>query len=94
VSQPGVANLLEILAACTGPGRDPAALAAEFRSYQQLKEATIDAVIGVLAPIQRRYAELAGDPGQVRAVLATGAAQVRERAAATVTRARRAIGLL
>jgi len=93
-ARPGVANLLEILAGCTGAGPDLAGLAAGFGSCRQLKEATAEAVIGVLAPIQRRYAELAADPGQARSVLATGAARVRERAAGTVGRARSAIGLL
>lgn len=90
--QPGVANLLEILAACTG-GR-PAALAADFPTYRQLKVATTDAVIATLAPVQRRYAELARESGHVRGVLADGAARARERAAVTVARARRALGLL
>lgn len=92
VDKPGVSNLLAILAA--GTGQDPAALAAGFGSYRQLKDATAEAVIGLLTPIQRRYAALAADPGQVRAVLAAGAARARERAAGTVARARRAIGLL
>lgn len=94
VARPGVANLLEILAGCTGTGQDPAGLAASFGSCQQLKEATAEAVIGLLTPIQHRYAELAADPGQVRTVLAAGAVRARERAAGTVARARRAIGLL
>jgi tryptophanyl-tRNA synthetase len=94
VGRPGVANLLAILAACTSPGRDPATLATEFSSHRQLKAATTEAVIGALAPIQHRYAELAADPNQVRAVLAAGAAQARERTGRTVARARRAVGLL
>ncbi|HEY8471442.1 MAG TPA: tryptophan--tRNA ligase [Natronosporangium sp.] len=92
VAAPGVANLLEILAACTG--RDSIPPVAEFRSYEQLKAATADAVIDLLAPIQRRYRELASHPSHVRQVLADGAARARQRAGATVTRARRAIGLL
>jgi tryptophanyl-tRNA synthetase len=92
VGRPGVANLLEILAACAG--RDPAVLAGQFDSCQRLKDAAAEAVIGLLAPIQRRHAELAADPGYVGSVLAGGATRARERAAGTVTRARRAIGLL
>jgi tryptophanyl-tRNA synthetase len=94
VTQPGVANLLEILAGCSGTGRDPAAVAADFDSYRQLKAATAEAVIGLLAPVQRRYRELATDPDRLRAILAEGAGRARERAAATLARARRAIGLL
>lgn len=90
--KPGVSNLLEILAACTGG--DPAALAAGFTSYRQLKTATTEAVIGVLAPLQRRYAELARDPATIAEILAQGAERARERATVTVARARRALGLL
>jgi tryptophanyl-tRNA synthetase len=86
--QPGVTNLLDILAACTGsaPG--------EFTSYGALKRAVTDAVEATLAPLRVRYAELAADPGYVNAVLADGRARVRETARATVGRAREALGLL
>ena len=87
-AQPGVTNLLAILSACTG--REPDAIA----SYGALKREVTDAVDAVLAPIRQRYAELARDPGYVTAVLADGASRVRPHAAATVSRARRAIGLL
>jgi tryptophanyl-tRNA synthetase len=92
VRAPGVSNLLEILAACRG--RDSIPRLADFSSYGQLKSATTDAVIDVLAPIQRRYHELARHPSYVRKVLADGAARASERAGATVARTRRAIGLL
>jgi tryptophanyl-tRNA synthetase len=92
VRKPGVSNLLAIVAACTGG--DPATLAAGISSYRQLKAVTTEAVIATLAPIQRRHAELLRDQPYVRGVLAAGAARVRERAAATVARTRRALGLL
>ena len=86
--QPGITNLLDILAACTGsaPGT--------FVSYGALKREVTDAVEGLLAPIRARYAELAADPGYIDGVLADGRARVRETAQATVRRARQAIGLL
>ncbi len=88
--KPGVANLLAILSACTGA--DPAQL--HFDTYAELKAAVTDAVIGTLAPLQVRYAELAADPRRLRAVLADGAARACVRPRATVARAARAIGLL
>lgn len=90
--KPGVSNLLEILAACTGA--DPAGAGRELTSYRSLKSAVTEAVIDTLAPIQHRYATLARDPEAVREVLATGAERARDRAGATVARARRALGLL
>ncbi|HEX2774538.1 MAG TPA: tryptophan--tRNA ligase [Micromonosporaceae bacterium] len=91
-TRPGVANLLEILAACAGGS--PAALAEELPSYGHLKRAVVEAVVAVLQPIQRRHAELARDPGYVRGVLADGAARARERTGDVVARAKRAIGLV
>jgi tryptophanyl-tRNA synthetase len=91
-SKPGVSNLLEILAACTGSTPDEAERG--IGSYTRLKTTVADVVIDALAPLQRRHRALARDPGQVREVLAAGAASTRERAGATVARARRAIGLL
>lgn len=90
--RPGLANLLTILAACTG--EDPARLAETFDGYRQLKEVVADAVVAVVEPIQRRYAELAGDPEMVRKILQEGAIRAREIARHTVSDAKRAIGLL
>lgn len=91
-TRPGVANLLEILAACTGS--TPAALAGEFGSYGRLKAAVADAVIARIDPVRGRYADLAGEPEHVRSVLRAGAERARSATAETVGRARRAIGLL
>lgn len=92
VAKPGVSNLLEILAACTGG--DTVRLAADVDSYRRLKAAVTEAVIDALAPIQRRYRELARQPAYLRNLLTDGARQARQQAAATVARARRAVGLL
>ena len=90
-AQPGITNLLDILAACTGGS--PAALAGSFSSYGALKTAVADAVVCLLRPIQARYRELAADPAAVRAVLSDGADRARAQAATTVSRVRAAIGL-
>jgi len=87
-NQPGVSNLLAILAACTGaPPRT-------FSSYGELKREVTDAVEAVLAPIRAAYAQASADPGHLRSILAEGKARVRPIAAETVRRARAAIGLL
>jgi tryptophanyl-tRNA synthetase len=89
---PGVANLLDILAGCTG-GR-PQQLATRFDGYGALKRAVADAVVDTLTPIRNRYLRLAADPDHVRAVLRDGAKQAREQASDKVREARTAIGLL
>ena len=90
--QPGVSNLLDILAACRGES-DPASLAEEFSSYGELKREVADAVVGVLEPIQKRYADLAKDPAAVEDILRRGADRARALAAPTIAAAKRAIGL-
>ncbi|MFF5185639.1 tryptophan--tRNA ligase [Streptomyces sp. NPDC000345] len=90
--RPGVANLLEILAACTGG--DPAELAAGHASYGALKKATAEAVVEVLRPVQARHRELCADPAYVEGVLRDGAGRAREMARPVVDAAYRAIGLL
>ncbi|MDG4827404.1 tryptophan--tRNA ligase [Asanoa sp. WMMD1127] len=89
---PGVANLLDILAGCTGARPDD--LAAGFDRYGELKKAVADAVVDTLTPIQDRYRKLAAQPDHVRDVLRAGAARARAAAGATVDRAKAAIGLL
>ncbi|MET7652275.1 MULTISPECIES: tryptophan--tRNA ligase [unclassified Streptomyces] len=90
--RPGLANLLEILAACTD--EDPEALAGGYASYGALKKDTADAVIEVLRPVQARHRELCADPVQVEGVLRGGAEKARAMARPVVDSAYRAIGLL
>ncbi|MEV8536572.1 tryptophan--tRNA ligase [Streptomyces sp. NPDC051211] len=90
--KPGVTNLLDILAACTGA--DPRALAGEYGSYGALKKDTAEAVIELLRPVRERHAELAADPAAVEKVLRAGAERARSVARPVVDRAYEAIGLL
>ncbi|MFB8776620.1 tryptophan--tRNA ligase [Streptomyces broussonetiae] len=91
-ARPGVANLLEILAACTGG--NPSALSGVYESYGALKKDTAEAVVEVLRPVQERHRELCADPGYVEGVLRDGAERARAMARPTVDAAYRAIGLL
>ena len=90
--KPGVSNLLDILAACTGG--DPRSLAEGFVRYGELKATVADAVLARLAPIHERSAELVRRPDYVRAVLREGAARARELGAAKLVQVRTAMGLL
>jgi tryptophanyl-tRNA synthetase len=89
---PGIANLLDILAGCTGA--HPQRLAARFDRYSELKEAVADAVVDTLAPIRDRYLQLAAHPDHVRGVLQAGAKRARDMAGDKVRLAQAAIGLL
>lgn len=90
--RPGVANLLDVLAACTG--RDPRGLAEEYDSYGALKKDTAEAVVEVLRPVRERHSELAADPAYVDGVLRAGAERARAVARPRVDAAYRAVGLL
>ncbi|WP_327296045.1 MULTISPECIES: tryptophan--tRNA ligase [unclassified Streptomyces] len=89
---PGVANLLEVLGACTG--KEPEALAGTYSSYGALKKDAADAVVELLRPVQTRHAALVAEPGYLEDVLRRGAARARAMARPTVDAAYRAIGLL
>ncbi|MER7818285.1 tryptophan--tRNA ligase [Streptomyces sp. NPDC096153] len=91
-TRPGVANLLEILAACENG--NPESLAGVYESYGALKKDTAEAVVELLRPLRKRHAELAADPAYVDEVLRAGAARARSLARPLVDRAYRAIGLL
>ena len=90
--KPGVSNLLEILGAATG--RTPAEAAAGYSQYGPLKADTADAVVELLRPVQERYAELVADPTGTAGILEKGAAKAHAVAAATLARAKDAVGLL
>ncbi len=91
-SKPGVSNLVEILAACTG--RSPVDVAANYSQYGPLKNDAGEAVIEVLTPIQHRYRELMGDRAELSRLLRVGADKARAVASRTLQRAYDNIGLL
>ena len=93
-AKPGVSNLLQILAACTGD--DVHSVAGRFggAGYGALKAEVADAVVDLLRPLQQRYAELEGDPEYVSRALAVGAEKAEAMAVKVVERVRAAVGLL
>ncbi|MGZ4535775.1 MAG: tryptophan--tRNA ligase [Nocardioidaceae bacterium] len=90
-AKPGVSNLLDIVAACTGTTVEQAASRA--LTYGQLKKQATEAVLELLRPVRKRYDELVDDPGYVDEVYAAGAARCREETAPVLRAAREAIGL-
>ncbi|MGN6130486.1 MAG: tryptophan--tRNA ligase [Nocardioidaceae bacterium] len=90
-AKPGISNLLEVLAACTGTS--PERAAAGISTYGQLKKQVTEAVLTVLDPVRARYAELVADPGYVDEVYAAGARRCREVTAPVLATAQAALGL-
>jgi tryptophanyl-tRNA synthetase len=84
--KPGVTNLLDILAACGGS-------ADGITTYGALKAAVTEAVVAVVEPLQKAYAELAADPAYVASVFASGSARCRDVTAPVLADATAAMGL-
>jgi tryptophanyl-tRNA synthetase len=82
--QPGVSNLLEILAVSTGRPIPEVEVAYNGRGYGDLKSDVGEAVVELFGPIQGRYAELRSDESELRRLLAVGADKARETSAPTL----------
>lgn len=89
--QPGVANLLEILAVCTGTTPEKAAVG--IGDYATLKNTVAEAVITELAPVRTRTLALLDDPAELDRIRAAGADRARERARPRLAAAARLVGI-
>jgi len=90
--KPGIANLLEILAAATNS--TPQSVAKGFTRYGDLKTATGQAVIEMLEPIQKRYNQLLADKAELMRLIHKGNLRAQAVASATLARAQTSIGFL
>jgi tryptophanyl-tRNA synthetase len=92
--KPGVSNLIEILAVARGvtPERVEADMR-DARGYGDLKLATAEAVVAMLAPVRERYGRLRADERALEEVLAAGAARARAIAADTLADVRECMGV-
>ncbi len=91
VAKPGVANLLDLLAACTGV--DAAYAARGIDSYRELKESVTETVLATVRPVQQRYAEIVSDATALDRVLDDGGARARALAEPVVAQLEAAMGL-
>lgn len=90
--RPGLANLLELLAATTGS--TPEEVAGRYERFGPLKADLAEALVELLTPLRERTAELLGDPAELTALLAKGAERASEVAEATLADVAAAMGLL
>ena len=92
--KPGVSNLIDILAVARGVTPDEVeAEMASARGYGDLKAATAEAVVAMLAPVRERYVALRADEAELERVLAAGADKARAIAARTLADVRRVMAL-
>ncbi len=90
---PGVANLLTIFQAFTDWSDEAIRRHFAGMRYGDLKKQVAEAVVAALEPIQKRYREIAGEPGYVDRVLNEGAARIAPIANDTVQKVKKAMGL-
>ena len=91
--KPGVSNLIEVLAVARAV--EPAAIERELEGagYGDLKQATAEGVVELLAPVRERFAELRPDEAALEAALAAGAEKARAIASPTVAEVRDRMGI-
>jgi tryptophanyl-tRNA synthetase len=93
ILSPGIENLINIFQAFSE--WEPEKVRAHFEGmrYGELKKQVAEMVVAQLEPLQKRYREIAGEPGYVDRVLREGAERVTPIANDTVETAKRRMGL-
>jgi tryptophanyl-tRNA synthetase len=82
--KPGVTNLIDLMTVATGESAETIEARYDGGGYGPFKLDVAEAIVALLEPIQERYAELRGDPGELTRLLALGAGKARELAAPTL----------
>ncbi len=92
--KPGVTNLVDILSAVTG--EPPGAIEERYgdSGYGQFKTDVGEAVVAAVEPVQQRFRELRGDPGERLRLLAAGAEKARAASAPTLAAMYDAMGFV
>src|SRR4051812_33486803 len=92
--KPGVSNLIDVLAVARGVSPDTVeADMRDARGYGDLKGAVAEAVVGMLAPVRERYADIRDDQDGLEAILAQGADKARAIASGTLADVREVMGV-
>jgi tryptophanyl-tRNA synthetase len=84
VAKAGISNLIEIKAVATGTSIGEIESRYDGAGYGQFKEDVAESVVELLTPIQKRYADLRADEGELRRLLTVGAGKAREASAPTL----------
>ena len=89
----GITNLIEVLAVVRDVAPEEVEREFDGSGYGDFKSAVADAVVGYLAPIRERYAELRGDEDGLEAILVSGTEKARAIASDTLADVRDAMGI-
>jgi tryptophanyl-tRNA synthetase len=91
--RPEVANLLRLVAICTGEAPEVIAEQIGDGGGGKLKALLTESLNARLAPLRERRARYAGDPAYVREVLRKGVARARQESVETLAQVRRAMNM-
>ena len=92
--QPGVKNLLNIIALINNQTTDQVVQQLAGKGYKALKDEATEAVLSVLLPLQARIRELLADPAELAAIYTAGADRARHIAAHTLDDVKQKIGFV
>jgi tryptophanyl-tRNA synthetase len=92
--KPAISNLLELFSIASGRSIGELEQAYAGKGYGEFKSDLAEALVAFLAPLQRRYHELAEDPERLSAILALGADKARAIARETLAEVRERMGFL
>src|SRR5262252_2912314 len=92
--KPGVTNLIDIMSVATGEEAEAIEARYDGGGYGQFKSDVAEAIVALLEPIQARYSELRGDPGELIRLLAVGADKARAESSPTLEQMYRAMGFV
>jgi tryptophanyl-tRNA synthetase len=92
--KPGITNLIDIMSVTTGASPEEIEARYDGSGYGKFKEDVAEAVVALLDPIRLRYGELRGNPAELKAILADGAAKADSIASETLRVAYDRIGFV
>jgi tryptophanyl-tRNA synthetase len=91
-NKPGISNLIDIFSVACGTDQKEVEREFEGSGYGDFKKAVGEVVVGYLAPVRERYAELRPDQGELDRILDLGAEKAQALAAPVVAEVRERMG--
>lgn len=90
--QPGIRNLIDIYSVCTGKSPEEIEKEFEGKGYGDFKMAVGEAVIGVLKPLQDRFADLSKNKDYIDKIIKENAEKANYYALKTLRKVQKKVG--
>ena len=91
-AQPGICNLMDIYAACTGKTNEEIEKEFDGKGYGDFKLAVGEAVVDILKPLQERYAELTTNKDYIDGIIKNNAEKANYYAQKTLRKVQKKVG--